>query len=96
MDSTECSPHKDLRQSQVVHSEENTCKVVEAISNFINPFEVENGEVLYCLSSGAPAPREVEQDLLSVDEIGQKAYTRFVHERLMEKTKSFNDPIKKL
>ena len=37
--------------------------VMQAISNFINPYEIENKNMLYCLSSGASAPNDIEQDL---------------------------------
>ena len=51
---------------------------------------------LYCLSSGAPASKEIEEDLLNADKVGKQAYSSFVQERLIDKTKSFNAPIKKL
>ena len=39
--------------------------------------------------SEVPSSRNtVEQDLLSVDDIRQNAYKRFVNDRLMEKTKA--------
>lgn len=96
MDSQECTTHKDLRPSQITRSEEDTCKVTRAIENFINPFEVDNKDALYCLSSGAPVPKDVERDLLQGEKIGQEAHSTFVKERLIEKTKSFNAPIKRL
>ena len=42
MDSQECSSHKDLISSQITRSKEDNCKVMQAISNFINSYEVEN------------------------------------------------------
>ena len=70
-------------------------KVIAAITNFINPFEVENKSVLYCLSSGAPTPRDIEHDLLQADKLGKEAYSTFVKERIIERTKSYNAPIKR-
>lgn len=61
----------------------------------MNPFEIDNKEVLYCLSSGAPIPRAVEEDLLQADKVGKEAHMTFVKERLVENTKSFHEPIKK-
>ena len=65
--------------------------VVDAISNFVNPFEVENKDILYCISSGAPAPadHDVEKDLLSADMSGNKARDEFIEDRLVKKTASF-------
>ena len=96
MDDEECTSHKDLRYEQISKSEDDTGKVMQAISNFINPFEVENKNTLYCLSSGAPVPKDIEHNLLNADKIGKEAYNTFVKERMVDKTKSFNPPIKKL
>ena len=62
---------------------------------FFNPFEVENKDVLYWISSGAPAPADVEEDLLSADMNGNKARDEFIEDRLVKKTASFFDPVKK-
>ena len=93
MDSADCTSHKDLRSSHIIQSEEDTCKVVEAISNFINPFEVDCHSKLYCLSSGAPVPSDVEEDLLQAEKKGTQAHDAFVQERLFDCTKSFHSPI---
>ena len=95
MDSNENSSHKDIRPAEIRKSEEATNAVMNAIRSFTNPFDVDNKEVLYCLSSGAPAPKDVEEDLLNADLIGQKAYQTFVSDRLVSKETSFNAPIKK-
>ena len=62
MDNTDSSSHKDIRKLEIQHSEADVRKAVDAISNFVNPFEVESKDHLYCISSGAPA--DVEEDLL--------------------------------
>jgi hypothetical protein len=93
MDNTESSSHKELRPSNIVQSEEHKAKVVEAISNFINPFKVECHNLLYCLSSGSPAATYVEEDLLQADSIGKEAHNTFIQERLVDNTKSFHSPI---
>ena len=59
---------------------------MQAISNFINPYEVENKNMAHCLSSGAPGPNDIEQDLLQADQMGRKVYSKFVQERLVEGT----------
>ena len=61
-------------------SEKDTCKVLEAISNFINLFTAQNKDVLYCLPSGAPATKDIEQDLLSVDKV-EKTHTNHLLRR---------------
>ena len=71
MDTSENS-HKDVRPSEIADSEEATTKVIQAISNFINPFAVEDKDNLYCLSSGAPATKDIE-DLLTVAKVGKEA-----------------------
>ena len=73
IDSNESSSHKDTRKSDVLCSEAYILKVMEAMENFNNLFEVDNKDVLHCLSSGLPAPRDVEQNLLSADKSGKEA-----------------------
>ena len=68
--------------------------VVDVMSNFVNPFEVENKDVPYCISSGAPAPADLEEDLLSADMSGNIVRDEFIEDRLVEKTASF-DLVKK-
>ena len=69
---------------------------MQAVQNFVNFFEVENNNELYCLFSGTLAPNEVENDLLGADKTGQSAYIHFVRKQLLERRVNFNDPIKKL
>ena len=56
---------------------------------------MENKNKLFRLSSGAPAPTDIQNDLLSADKKGEEAYKAFVHDRLLEQSLSFNAPIKK-
>ena len=95
MDSQEATSHKEVRGSQIVKSEQDTCSVLQAISNFTNPFTIEDKDALYCLSSGAPVPQDVESDILMADDIGKKAHREFAQERLVEKKTSFHSPVKK-
>ena len=41
VNNTDSSSHKDIRKSEIQHSETDIRKVVDAISNFVNPFEFE-------------------------------------------------------
>ena len=68
---------------------------MEAINNFINRFTTEDKDTLYCPSSGAPVPSNVENDILMSDEIGKKAHKQLVQDRLTDKTVSFHVPVKK-
>ena len=95
MDNTDSSSHKDIRKSEIQHSEADVKKVVDAISNFVNPPEVENKDLLYCISSGAPAPTDVEEDLFLADMSGNKACDEFIEDCLIKKTASFFYPVKK-
>ena len=68
---------------------------MEALNIFIIPFTIEDKDTLYCPSSGAPVPSNVENDVLMSDEIGKKAHKQFVQDRLIEKTVSSHAPVKK-
>ena len=68
---------------------------MEAISNFINPFTIEDKDTLHYLLSGAPVPSNVAKDILMSDEIVKKAHKQFVQDRLIDKTVSFHASVKK-
>lgn len=70
--------------------------MVSAVQNYINPFKVSDADNLFCISSGRPVSEEIAIDLLSTDTHDTNAYKSFVQERLVQKTVSFNAPIKKL
>ena len=65
---------------------------MEAINNFNNRFTIEDKDTLYCPSSGAPVPSNVENDILMTDEIGNKAHKKLVQDRLTDKTPAFTRP----
>ena len=77
-------------------SESNTKKVVGAICGFTNPFEVENRDELYCLSSGIPANSTVSDNLPQATDLGKKAMEQFIKERLVDRTKKFHDPVTRM
>ena len=58
---------------------------MNAITDLINPFDVDDKSRLYCISSGAPAPSIIVNDVLTAEEIGNNAKELFIRERL-EKT----------
>ncbi|KAH3839657.1 hypothetical protein DPMN_113089 [Dreissena polymorpha] len=74
MASEDCSVHKELEPSQLQDSKTFVTKVVDALCNFTNPFDVENAlDELYCLSSGVPAIPEAAVNLLEAVYIGRAA-----------------------
>ena len=79
MDTTESCSHKDVRHCKISQSV-TTGKVVKAITNFINPFDVYDNDNLYCLSSGAPTTKDIEEDLLSISKVGKEAKFTFIKE----------------
>ena len=68
--------------------------MINAFSNFVNPFDVRNIDILYCLSSGAFATKVIEQSLLSAVDVGENAFEAF-KKRLVE-DKDFYAPIKRM
>ena len=56
------------------------------VPNFINPFEVEVKEDLFCISSSARAQAEVANDILNVEAAGKAAFKTFIQKRLVTKT----------
>ena len=94
-ESPEGTKHKDLRPSEVQKSEKNVVKALDAISSFVNPYEVEDQNKLYCLSSGAPFPKSVEIDVLRAEAAGKEAKEEYIKHRL-EKKENFFAPVKRL
>lgn len=93
MSSTENDTHKEIRKSQITKSESDVQSLLAAFDGFVNPFQVDVKDKLFCLSSGAPATSKIESDLLNADAIGQKAFNEFVTDRLVNKSVSFHQPI---
>jgi hypothetical protein len=94
-DDSDAKKHRDLRITEIERSEANVVKVAEAIVGFINPFEMEQKDKLYCISSGASATSEIERDAMLVEAFGADTKVDFTSERL-EKHEKFFDPIKRL
>lgn len=86
--------HKELRSSQILKSEKNVANVID-VTNFINHFTTEDSDTLYCIASGAPSPKKVEQDLLHADDKGKKAHAAFVKDHLVDKKKASTSLSKK-
>ena len=74
IDDPECQKsgkYCDFEVSQIKNSECAITNVMGAISHFTNPWKIPDKERLYCLSSGAPIPQEIEVDILHADELGK-------------------------
>ena len=97
MISEESSLHKEFRPSQIVESDTNVKKVIDAIRSFTNPFNTERcAEELYCLSSGLPAKLDVAADLLNACKIGKASMEEFIQDRMVNQTVAFHHPIKRI
>jgi hypothetical protein len=94
-DDSDTKKPRDLRRTEIERSEANVVKVAQAIVGFINPFEMEQKNKLYCISSGASATSEIESDVILAEAVGADAKDDFISERL-EKHEKFFDPIKRL
>ena len=89
--------HKDCEKSEISKSEADVRSVINSFENhFLNPFTVDIPDKLFCVSSGVPVSDEIAKDLLSIDKIGEAAYREFIQTRLVDKTTSFHDPIKRI
>lgn len=90
--------HRSTRKSEVKHSETGVQSILDAFRQFQNPFAMgsDRFDKLFCLSSGLPASKEVEADLLLYIDKGETAAAEFIESRLVGKTVKFHDPMKKL
>ena len=68
-DDSDATKHRDLRKTEIERSEANVVKVAEAIVGFINPFEMEQKDKSYCISSGESATSEIERDVTLAEAI---------------------------
>ena len=97
IDDPECpksGKHHEVDASQIKKSECAVKKVMEAISHFTNLWKIPNKKRLYCLSSGAPIPQEIEVDILRADELGKTLKSTFIQEQLIHgHKKDFFDPV---
>ena len=88
--------HKDTKASQIVRSEKAVQDVQKATDGFINPFEIERKESLFCLASRAAVNVLIESDVLDTEEAGKTEYETFMKFRIIDKTLEVHAPIKKL
>ena len=70
--------------------------IAASFDNFARLFDGDGGDALFCLSSGMPAPPEVEKDLLSAEERGSAAFHDLVQQRFVLRSSSFHQPMRKM
>ena len=95
-DSAPGCQHNDLQKSRIAKDESDVKSWLETISNWINPFELGEQD-LVCFPSGKAATEKIKQDLLQAHRTGENAYRRFSEMRL-ESTSAkvkINDSMKK-
>ena len=69
---------------------------MQSFKGFQNPFEMTGEDSpLVSLSSGLQASKQVEDDMLTLQEVGRKQHQSFIKERLVTKSTSFHAPIKR-
>jgi hypothetical protein len=61
----------------------------------MNPFATDKRDALFCLSSGAPGPEEIDKSLFDAYRNGLEAHKNLAQECLVDKTVSFYAPLKK-
>jgi hypothetical protein len=62
--SADSSTHIDTQPANIAAFEKKVVtKLKESITNFMNPIATDNRDVMFCLSSGAPAPEKIENGL---------------------------------
>lgn len=77
---TESRLHKETGKSRLKRDEEDVIKVMEVVSGWCDPFEA--SEELVSLSSGHVASQRVKQDLLTAEQQGTDALTKFVEKKI--------------
>jgi len=87
--------HRETHPADKYRSENQVVRTFAAIKSFNDPFSIAEKDTLYCLSSGASASAEVENDVLRAESAGHQAKEQFIKERLVAKEKFF-EPIKRL
>lgn len=85
----------DVQAGEMKRSELSVLKIIEAIDLYMNPFEVDHKDALFCLSSERPEPEAVEKQLLNVDSMGKAADKAFIQDRFILRNKKFHDPLKR-
>ena len=88
------SKHKESTNSGKKLHAEHVSNLKKTLRGYgVNPFSSDHPK---CLSTGTEIDPAVVKDMLNASEIGNEAFSTFVSERLVEETKSFFAPIKRI
>ena len=93
-DSSKAASHRVCSRIEIQKSEVKVKKTIDAISNFTDPFSIEDKSNLYSISSGCKMPKDVENDVMTAEEVGKNMKREFVSTRL-QLNEHFFDPIKR-
>ena len=83
MQQSDSHEHRDIRPTEIVRSQRNTAKAIEAVQSFLNPFTVDTEDNLVILPSGQAAADDLEHEVLRADESGVAAYDKFIEKVLI-------------
>ena len=83
---------KDLKKHRVLKDNEDFQRLVDCIQSTMNPFELDNEENLYCLTSGQRVSEPIKEDLLTFITNGEKWSEEF-REACFQDPSRFEKPI---
>ena len=95
-DRPKCGKHRDVYPAEIKKSENAVKKIITAVKNFMNPFNVVDKDQLYSIASGAPMKADVERDVLMAESFGNIAKKTFIEDRFIKKELGFFDPVKRI
>ena len=85
----ETTKHHEQEKARLAKDEEDVCKIVQAASRFLNPFNIETVPVeLVNIATGQVASPEVRKSLTNFRDVGKKKHHDFVTKRLVQQSKS--------
>lgn len=89
--------HKESGSKHRMHDEKDVQKIITTVvSQMLNPFTKDQSPKLCNITTRIIASDIVERDLTSASELGKRAMTSFVDERLQKGTTPFYDRIHKM
>jgi len=86
---------KELGHRKIIADEKSVANIVSVIESMHNPFDSHLTE-LTSISSGVVTSSEVQHDLMSANEIGERSIYEFVDNRLINPSVDFFAPLKAL
>lgn len=77
-DSTRFGKHREQLKPEIKRSEAAVQQTLDAVHGFLNPFDILGKHHFHILSSGNPAPPDVETDALKAEKAGRIEKEKFV------------------